>query len=486
MFNKYTKKQSLKASKGFSLIEMAVVLGIVGVIAVGSVGVFSEKRTHTLWQEGDARLALVKSSLLNFVKTNKYMPCPDSNGNGLENRTGDACTVHTGEVPFLTLGLASSQVEDSWGNVFTYAVNQGATSATDIADCPDNSACFFNNTSPPMFDLTTLPVIGQSIANNMSGSSAGGTFKNLRVCNSVDCSSASSGADVDGDALIAVIVSHNENGHENTGLGDSETLNKSASNYYVQPGYSQTPFFDDLLVTISANELKDRYETEIVEMSNGGGGSAPVNPFENTSVPIAGGNGDNNRFATDIGVNIESGTIDFGAENAGKMVTLSFDAVITGGWEDADALNEGVDAEWSGGNIETQDQFVVGLNSNVDQQLYDIANGADDGRVDLQQGLEWMGVDNSTQGDQYYYYDENDDTDNTWYEYASYNVELDANGQLQVDFAVFSTHVSEMVEVDNIEAVMYNAPTSIPTLPFVGYVEGKKFNEIIEDGNLTL
>lgn len=491
MNNDTQKNKKLNHETGFSVIELAAVLGIVGILALGSVELLSEKKTQVQWQEADTRLSVVKASLINYAKTNKFMPCPDlaNDTDGLENRNANGtCQAHTGRVPFESIGLAESNVQDSWGNYFTYAINQGAVNVAEITDCPSNSACFFNNSAPPMFDLSTLPVMGQTAATNMSGSPAGGTMRNLRVCNTENCSSSTPPQQILNEAMLVVIVAHNENGDVYQGLENAESLNKSASNFYVQAVYSQEPFYDDRLITISANELKDRYETEVLELTNGGGGGPPVNPFGNTNVPIAGGNGDNNRFSDKIGLNIESGVIEFGKENAGQMVTLTFDAVVKGGWEDADALNEGRDAQWSGGSIETQDQFVVGLNADIDEQLYTVAEGGDvgygDGKVNLEQGLEWMGVDNDTQRDQYFYYDENDDADNTWYEYASYNAELDQDGNLKVDFAVFSTHVSESVELSNIQAVQYNAPTSVPLMPGVGYIGDKKLTEIISDGSL--
>ena len=467
------KKHNVMNEYGFSLLGVAVTLGIVGVLSAGTMSMYSEQRTHVLWQEGAAKTLLVKTSLINFAKTNKFLPCPDTDGDGVENRSGIACTSNTGSIPFNDLALAASDVKDSWGNDFTYAVNKATTLAAEIADCPLNSACFFNRTAPPMFDLNTFPVMGATATANMNGNST--TLRNLRVCNVSDCDATTPGADIDADAAIAVIIAHNENGNITTGLSDAEALNASStSNYFVQSRYSEAPdYYDDQLQAISANELKNRFETDVVELTEGGGGGgAPVNPFEGETVDVAGGNGDDNRFASVIGLNIETGILEFGSENAGQMVTLTFDATITGGWEDADALNEGVAAQTnSDGDLETQDQFVVGLNANVDDALYTIANADDpeDGRVDLQQGLDMMG--NPGQ-DQIFYYDENDDDDNTWYEHASYNVELDANGNLKVDFAVFSTALNERVAIENIQAVQYNPPTSLPDFPSVSPIAG--------------
>ncbi|WP_321326364.1 prepilin-type N-terminal cleavage/methylation domain-containing protein [Thiomicrorhabdus sp.] len=449
------------AVRGFSLVEVAVVLAILGVIAAGSIGVYSEQRTHVLWKEGDSRLASIKSSLLKFVKTNSYMPCPDNTipPDGFEDRNLDAtCQADTGNVPFNNLGLTAADVQDSWGNNIVYAINHNATNPVSMANCPLSSACYFNNTRPPMFDLTTLPVMGNPGVNN------------LRVCNGAACGPATAPANINADALIAVLVAKNENGNLPLAqLNGAEQENDNGDLYFVQSQYSKTPHYDDLLTTISANELKDRYENEIVELNRNGDPANPPpppdNPFDGVTVDIAGGNGDDNRFSKNIGVNIESGTLKFGADNAGKTVTLTFNTKVTGGWEDADALNEGVAAERDRyGNLETQDRFIVGLNNDVNQIVYDTASATNprDGRLDVDNIAEYMGNPNQ---DQYYYYDANDDRDNTWYEYASYNVALDENGDLKVDFANFSTALDEKVQVSDVKAVLYTAPTVMPDFP---------------------
>lgn len=452
---------------GFSLIEISIVLAIVGIIAVGALLSYSEQRTHVLWMEADDRLGLVKSSLLSFAKTNKYLPCPDTDDDGVEDRSSGACSAHNGGVPFKDLQLSEADVSDSWGNKILYAVNQDSTSSASINDCPLNSACFFNKDEPPQFDLTTLPVPGDPGTNNLRISSASGVL---------------------GDNLIAVLVAFNENGAITSGLSAAEAENRDNDLNFSQVTYSKDPFFDDRIHSISANELKDRLEMEIVMLSSDDSDDFDLdNPFADTTVPIAGGHGDNDRFAEEIGVNIESGTLNFGSENAGKMVTVTFDMRVTGDWEDADALDEGVGAEYSGGRVETQDQFVVAFNSDVDQELYDHAEDAT--LVDLEEGVEMLldienpddvtldDIHESEQyGDQFFFYDANDDPNDEWFESNSYNVQLDQNGELKIDFANFSTQQTEYVEVSNLEGVIYSAPQTVPNFP-----SEERINQLIDE-----
>ncbi|CAN8141564.1 hypothetical protein THIOSC15_3030003 [uncultured Thiomicrorhabdus sp.] len=97
---------------GFSLLELSIILVIVGVVGVERD--LLEQRTQTLWKEADERLGLVKSSLLKFTQTNKYLLCPDTNNDGFEDRTSGACTDDHGSLPFNDLQLSESDVSDSW------------------------------------------------------------------------------------------------------------------------------------------------------------------------------------------------------------------------------------------------------------------------------------------------------------------------------------------------------------------------------------
>ncbi len=445
----------LKQQTGFSLVELSVVLAVVGLLAIGSISLLSEKKTHVQWQESELKLKLVKKSLINYVSFNKFLLCPDDDNDGFEDRNANStCSVSTGTVPFNNLDLSLSDVSDRWGNPFRYVIDRSATTLANMNDCPENSACFFNNIAPPEFNLTTLPVMGQPGPNN------------LRVCRIADCNAGTAGADIDGDDFIAVLIALNENGQVATGLDDAEELNRDSEQFFVRAEYSEAPYFDDLIQTISANELKKRFDIEIIEEQNT---ITPplftpnevVNPAETGEDAIAGGTGDNDRFSDNIGVNVVRRTMEFEAENAGKMVTLTFNAKIEGGWEDAGANGGTAETNWEG-KLETQDRFMVGLNGPDVSDL----NGS---LVNLEEGVDRFDEHQVTES---FYYDENLDADNTWYETLSFDVNLDENGNLNLDLAVFSTHVSEKVTVSNIEAILYVYPPDVPNLPNVPVIYG--------------
>jgi prepilin-type N-terminal cleavage/methylation domain-containing protein len=53
------------------------------------------------------------------LSTRHYLPCPDTDGDGRENRTGSACTSPYGLFPWVDLGTAA---QDAWGNRLYYSV----------------------------------------------------------------------------------------------------------------------------------------------------------------------------------------------------------------------------------------------------------------------------------------------------------------------------------------------------------------------------
>jgi len=145
--------------RGFTLLEMSVVLVIIGLITsmgiTSGIGALeSAKRTQTV-----NKIEYIEEALQAFRNKNHRLPCPadaslqptDTNY-GVSAANPGSCTGSTpaanfgtagsaveGAVPVQTLSLPSEYLYDGWGRKFAYAVDtnmtyQGAFDATPITD----------------------------------------------------------------------------------------------------------------------------------------------------------------------------------------------------------------------------------------------------------------------------------------------------------------------------------------------------------------
>lgn len=511
--------QSSIKSKGFSLLELTIVLGIVGVLGVGSVLVYSEQATHAKWQESQQKLKVAKKAILKFAEVNKYMPCPDTTGTGLDSRTTakgkipaipatpatpavpktttsptipaipstgaqpaipnidvSTCSANSGSIPYDAIGLSKTDVQDSWGNLFIYAVDQGVTVADDMLDCPTATACFFNGDSKPTlpagkvfpgsvlpaFDLTTEPLKGVLGANN------------LRICADSACST------VESEGLVAVLVALNENGKVAAGLGASEAENQDGDKDFVNDSYSEAPYYDDLILGIAANEIKTRHEDESVEIVNNSSSGTTtltgndVGSLGDTKTGAVGTN-----LGTDTGILDEaSQSFSFGADRANEKVVLTFDTHALGAWDKAATAGEGV----------FDDRGSVSANGNKLREFdYDQL-------VDTWDGLEQVTFTSAINGQYSDIYNEDGTWDNQavtkgedvttwqpyWNETHEYIVQLDENGDIAVDFQVETIATVETIDFTNIELVYYDTPADIPDFPSVSPIAGVPESEGLE------
>ena len=113
--------------KGFTLVEIAVVLVIVGLLVGSFIGTFAERIETTRRDNTVNELEEIKQVLMAYGYTNSpvYLPCPDANlpPDGVEDRdVAGNCTAGTavGTLPWVSLGMAQS---DAWNNRYSYWVN---------------------------------------------------------------------------------------------------------------------------------------------------------------------------------------------------------------------------------------------------------------------------------------------------------------------------------------------------------------------------
>ena len=131
--NKLPLLSGCVAKSGFTLVEMAVVLAIVGVLMMGlllPLGAQLEQRQIT---DTRTRLEDAREALIAFAIINGRLPCPATTASaGIEAPAGGACTKpYDGFLPARTLSFNPQSRDgyaiDVWNNPIRYAVSTGPT-----------------------------------------------------------------------------------------------------------------------------------------------------------------------------------------------------------------------------------------------------------------------------------------------------------------------------------------------------------------------
>ena len=114
---------------GFTLIEIAVVLVIIGILVGSFIGTFADRIETTRRENTSKQLEDIRSAILGFASVHGRLPCPSTTTSlGLEDpNVGGPCTLANGFVPGATLGIhgaynRDSLLIDSWGNPIRYSV----------------------------------------------------------------------------------------------------------------------------------------------------------------------------------------------------------------------------------------------------------------------------------------------------------------------------------------------------------------------------
>lgn len=229
-----------KYNFGFSLVEMAIVLMIVGLLLGGLLVPLSAQIEQRNNADTQKSLAEIKEAIIGYALANGQLPCPadPSVATGLTDagiaRTPPCTGANsTGVLPWATLGVSET---DAWGRRYTYRVTDYFADANGTtSSCP---------TPPPPQATFALCSSG-----------------NLNVL-----SAASGGVNIAGN-VPAIFISHGKNGAgaytpQGTPLpvasnaDEQENSDVSADNNYVS--HIPTPTFDDLVVWISPNILLNR------------------------------------------------------------------------------------------------------------------------------------------------------------------------------------------------------------------------------------
>lgn len=163
-----TKLEAHRKPGGFTLLEMAMVLMIIGLLLGGLLPTISGQIEQQHRNETRKLMGEVRDSLLGYVMINGRLPSPacgtiptipgTSNNAGIELSAASAaaigCTDDKVVLPWATLGVSET---DAWGRRFTYRV-------TDIfaSSAPSGASASFT-----LSDTGNITITGGDIASNI-------------------------------------------------------------------------------------------------------------------------------------------------------------------------------------------------------------------------------------------------------------------------------------------------------------------------------
>ena len=120
-------KQITRCQAGFSLIELAVVLVIIGMLIGSFIGTLASRIDHTRITETQDQLSEIKLALYGFAMSQSpaRLPCPDNDNDGMEDLAGGppaqcASFEVAANLPWATLGIERG---DAWASNFSYWVS---------------------------------------------------------------------------------------------------------------------------------------------------------------------------------------------------------------------------------------------------------------------------------------------------------------------------------------------------------------------------
>ncbi|WP_255992022.1 prepilin-type N-terminal cleavage/methylation domain-containing protein [Chitinolyticbacter albus] len=125
-----------RSAIGFSLVEMAVVLLVLGVLLAGVLGPLRAQWQAERLRETRTRLDAAESALLGYALQRGRLPCPADPARVGSGAGDEDCSREHGTLPWLLLGVPET---DAWGRRWLYAVSPGFADSDGATPAPTAS-----------------------------------------------------------------------------------------------------------------------------------------------------------------------------------------------------------------------------------------------------------------------------------------------------------------------------------------------------------
>jgi prepilin-type N-terminal cleavage/methylation domain-containing protein len=248
---------NMRDSKGFTLMEIAVVLAIAALLVTGALTFTSKIRTIFATKAANENSEKILAILSDFALKNGRLPCPAIAGNlpsnatfGLEAPTPGTCTgtidISTGEafkgvLPWKTLGITGDGAFDPWDNQYEYTVTARATNLNQNTLVGMRGNLTLHNAVP--------------VANGLPA-----TGNQVNACSTTDGDNACN------NFAVVVLVSHGPNGlggRTRSGVAtaaaesDQEKENSDTNLAFYKGDLSEgvATHFDDVVIALTPKDI---------------------------------------------------------------------------------------------------------------------------------------------------------------------------------------------------------------------------------------
>lgn len=167
------KNKYLKENTGFTLVEMAITLVIVGLLLGGMILPLLTLQEQTTFSESRQKLGEIRETMIGYGMSHGYLPCPAvSSSNGAEDRIASGvnagkCNKRVGFLPWAELGF---QKLDSWGHLYRYSVSASFSDSAvkiSLASLGDITVVA-RDTNGATSNIQNIPVVVASYGNSPS------------------------------------------------------------------------------------------------------------------------------------------------------------------------------------------------------------------------------------------------------------------------------------------------------------------------------